>query len=180
MIRLAEERDLDRVDALYRELLDREETVRHTNWQKDLYPTLAHARAAFEQGTLYVGEEDGALFGCVILNQVQPPEYGRIQWNFQAGPEEVMVIHTLCIHPDFAGRGKGKEFVRFCEEHARTKGWPVIRLDTYEGNFPACRLYEGLGYSYAGETRFHFQSVIWETLKCFDKQVGSEGGAPLS
>lgn len=180
MIRLAQAHDLDRVDALYRALLDRKETVRHTNWQKDLYPTLAYAKAAFEQGTLYVGEEDGALFGCVILNQIQPPEYASIHWNFQAAPEEVMVIHTLCIHPDFAGRGKGKEFVYFCEEHARAKGWPVIRLDTYEGNSPACRLYEGLGYSYAGETQFHFQNVIWETLKCFDKQVEVKGGSRLS
>lgn len=172
MIRIARESDLPQVGELYRELLEHEErTVSYTNWQKGLYPTLDYARSAFGRGTLFVEEEDGVLCGCVILNQIQPSEYADIPWNFEAAPEEVMVIHTLCIRPGFAGRGKGKELVRFCEEHARTKGWPVIRLDTYEGNLPACRLYEGLGYSYAGETRFHFENVIWETLKCFDKRV---------
>lgn len=171
MIRIATDRDLPLIGELYGELLEHGETVRRTNWQKGLYPTPDYARGAFDQGTLYVGEEDGGLYGCVILNQIQPPEYANISWNFEAAPEEVMVIHTLCIRPSLAGRGKGREFVGFCEAHARDKGWPVIRLDTYEGNYPACRLYEGLGYSYAGETRFHFHNVIRETLKCFDKRV---------
>lgn len=178
MIRIALESDLDQVEEIYRELLDHEEkTVSYTNWRRGLYPTLAYARAAFEKSTLFVGEEDGVLYGCVILNQIQPLEYDKIHWRFQADPESVMVIHTLCIRPSFAGRGKGRAFVEFCEKYARTKGWGVVRLDTYEGNLPACRLYEGIGYSYAGETAFHFQNVIWETLKCFEKRVEREDGS---
>lgn len=178
MIRIAVESDLAQVGEIYRELLDHEEeTVSYTNWRKGLYPTLDYARAAFEQNTLFVGEEDGVLYGCVILNQLQPPEYAGVRWNFQADPESVMVIHTLCIRPGWAGKGKGRAFVKFCEEYAQTKGWQVIRLDTYEGNLPACRLYEGVGYSYAGEARFHFQDVIWETLKCFEKRARREDGS---
>ena len=172
MIRIATERDLIQVEEIYNELLDHEaETVSYTNWQKGLYPTLTYAKEALEQDTLFVGEENGVLYGCVILNQIQPPEYANAHWNIPAKPEEVMVIHTLCIHPDWTGKGKGKELIRFCEEYASAKDWSVIRLDTYEGNIPACHLYLSVGYSYAGTTKFHFQKVIWENLKCFDKRV---------
>ena len=172
MIRIAAEHDLIQVEAIYNELLDHEaKTMSFTNWQKGVYPTLAYARKALEQGTLFVGEENGVLYGCVILNQTQPSEYANAHWNMQAKPEEVMVIHTLCVRPSWAGKGKGKELVRFCEEYAHAKAWRVIRLDTYEGNVPACHLYQSLEYSYAGTTKFHFQEVIWENLKCFDKRI---------
>lgn len=172
MIRIATEQDLIQVEEIYNELLDHEaETLSYTNWQKGLYPTFTYAKMALEQDTLFVGEENGVLYGCVILNQVQPPEYTNAHWNIQATPEEVMVIHTLCVRPSWAGKGKGKELMRFCEEYALAKDWPVIRLDTYEGNIPACHLYQSIGYSYAGTTKFHFQKVIWENLNCFDKRI---------
>jgi RimJ/RimL family protein N-acetyltransferase len=172
MIRIAKERDLSQVEEIYNELLDHEAaTISYTNWHKGLYPTLACAKAAFEQNTLFVGEENGVLYGCVILNQIQPPEYANIHWNLPIDSESVMVIHTLCIRPSWAGKGKGKEFIRFCEDYARSKDWRVIRLDTYEGNIPACRLYSSIGYSYVGTTKFHFQNVIWEELKCFEKLI---------
>lgn len=40
--------------------------------------------------------------------------------------------------------------VAFCEAEARRQGRTVIRLDTWEGNLPANRLYPSLGYRYAG------------------------------
>lgn len=172
MIRIAAEHDLSQVEEIYNELLDHEAAaVSYTNWQKGLYPTLSHARAAYAQNTLFVGEENGVLYGSVILNQIQPPEYAEISWSDPADPESVMVIHTLCIRPSWSGKGKGKEFVKFCEEYARSKGWRTIRLDTYEENIPACSLYSGIGYSYAGTTKFHFQNAIWENLKCFEKRI---------
>ena len=58
-----------------------------------------------------------------------------------------MVIHTLCISPRWAGRGKAREFVAFCEEEARRKGKKVMRLDTYEGNLPANTMYPCLLYT---------------------------------
>ena len=172
MIRIATEQDLLQVEEIYNELLEQEaKTVSYTNWQKGLYPTITHAKRALEQNTLFVGEENNVLYGCVILNQIQPSEYADASWNFPAEPEEVMVIHTLCIRPSWKGKGKGRELVGFCEEYAHEKGWPIIRLDTYEGNTPACNLYLSLGYSYAGITKFHFEKVIWENLKCFDKHL---------
>ena len=156
MIRLATEQDLPLVGSIYEEILAEEEKrpASFTNWQRGKYPTVEHARAALEAGTLYVAEEDGEVYGCV-----------------PADPEDVMVIHTLCISPRWAGRGKAQEFVAFCEEEARRKGKKVMRLDTYEGNLPANTMYPKLGYTFVGGTEFFFQGFIREILNCYDKKL---------
>lgn len=173
MIRKAIETDLPEAARIYEEILDQEDRreTSFTNWQRGKYPTYQTAREAFLADTLYTGEEKGEIYGCIILNHLQPPEYASIPWKIPGEKEKILVIHTLVVAPAWAGRGKGKEFVAFAEEKARELGCVAIRLDTYEGNLPAAAMYERLGYRYAGSTLFHFQNVIWETLKCFEKAV---------
>lgn len=172
MLRLAKEEDLLQVEEIYHEILDKEaSSISYTNWQKGLYPTIHNAREALEEGTLFVGEDKGVMFGSVILNDIQPKEYDEISWQTPAEPEKVMVIHTLCIKPSESGKGRGKAMVEFCEEYARSQKMEVIRLDTYEGNKPASDLYSKLGYTYVGTTMFHFQNLIWEKLICFEKRM---------
>lgn len=173
MIRSAQAGDLPAVARVYEEILDQEDRrpVSYTNWQRGAYPTLDTARAALEAGTLWIGEEAGEIWGCVNLNGVQLPEYANIPWKISARPEEAMVIHTLAVSPRFAGRGKARELVAFCEEEARRQGRRVIRLDTYEGNVPANAMYPRLGYTFAGATEFFFQEFIRETLNCYEKAI---------
>ena len=173
MIRLAVPSDLDAVAAIYEEILAEEEQrgVSFTNWQRDKYPTRRHAQAALEAGSLYVAEEAGDLGACFILNREQLPEYAGIPWTIPAPPERVAVIHTLCVSPRWAGRGKAREIAAFCEEEGRRMGACVIRLDTYVGNIPANAMYPRLGYTLAGKTLFHFQDFIWEELNCYEKAL---------
>ena len=130
-IRPAVAADLDGITAIYDAILDREEAgPAYTNWQRGKYPTVDTARQALEAGTLYVGEEDGFLWGVVNLNGIQLPEYDAILWTFPAERNQVAVIHTLCIHPVRAGRGLARRMVAFCEEETRRQGKAVMRLDT--------------------------------------------------
>lgn len=172
MLRLAKEEELLEVEQIYHDILDIEaETGTFTNWQKGIYPTIQHARNALMAGTLFVGEDNGVIFGTVILNRIQPKEYQDISWLTPAFEEEVMVIHTLCIKPSESKKGRGKLMVEFCEKYAKSQNSKVIRLDTYEGNKPASDLYTKLGYTYVGSTMFHFQNLIWENLLCFEKVI---------
>lgn len=172
-IRKAEMRDIDAVESIYNRILDNEQESGniYTNWQKGLYPTRNDAVSALEAGTLYVGEFDGKVAACVNLNHIQPPEYSKINWSLEADGREVLVIHTLCIPPENAGKQLGKQFVEFAEKLAGELGCKTIRLDTYEGNIPASSLYRKLGYKYVGSAEFNFQNVIMETLICFDKAI---------
>lgn len=154
MIRKATAADLPGVEAIYNAILDREEQGPvYTNWQRGKYPTADTARAALEAGTLYVGEEGGALWGVVNLNGDQLPEYDAIPWSI----------------PDRSGRGLARELAAFCEAECRRQGKAVIRLDTWEGNLPANRLYPSIGYRYAGAAEFFFMGFIHETLNCYEK-----------
>lgn len=173
MIRKAVEADLSAVEAIYLAILDQEESGGpvYTNWQRGKYPTIDTARTALEAGTLYVGQDDDMLWGVVNLNGEQLPEYDAIPWSIPAEPEEVGVIHTLCIHPACSGRGYARQMALFCEEEARRLGKTVIRLDTWEGNLPANHLYPSIGYRYAGAAEFFFMGFIHETLNCYEKKL---------
>ena len=171
-IRPAVAADLDGITAIYDAIPGREEAGPvYTNWQRGKYPTADTARQALEARTLYVGEEDGFLWGVVNLNGIQLPEYDAILWTFPAERNQVAVIHTLCIHPARAGRGLARRMVAFCEEEARRQGRAVMRLDTWDGNLPANRMYPVLGYRYAGAAEFFFQGFIREILNCYEKKL---------
>lgn len=171
MIRKAVAADLPGISAIYEAILDREESGGpvYTNWQRGKYPTADTARTALEAGTLYVGEEGSSLWGVVNLNGEQLPEYDAIPWSIPAERDQVGVIHTLCIHPAWSGKGLARQMALFCEEEARRLGKTVIRLDTWEGNLPANRLYPSIGYRYAGAAEFFFMGFIRETLNCYEK-----------
>ena len=161
--------DIPAITAIYDAILDREEAGPvYTNWQRGKYPTADTARQALEAGTLYVGEENGFLWGVVNLNGIQLPEYDVIPWTIPAERDRVAVIHTLCIHPAASGQGRAKQMVAFCEEESRRQGKTVMRLDTWEGNLPANRMYPALGYRYAGAAAFFFQGCIREILNCYE------------
>lgn len=172
MIRKATAADLAGIGAIYEAVFDKEdEGPVYTNWLRGTYPSVENARQVLEAGTLYVGEEDGVLWGVVNLNGIQLPEYDAIPWSIPAEREEVGVIHTLCIHPARSGKGLAKKMALFCEETARAQGKTVIRLDTWEGNVPANRLYPSLGYRLAGATEFFFHGYIHENLNCYEKKL---------
>lgn len=172
MIRKATAADLPRAGEIYEAIFDQEDRGPvYTNWLRGSYPTEEDAREALEAGTLYVGEEEGTIWGVVNLNGIQLPEYDNISWTIPAERDQVGVIHTLCIHPAWSGRGCAKQMVAFCEETARAQGKTVIRLDTWEGNVPANHMYPSLGYQLAGGTEFFFHGYIHEILNCYEKKL---------
>lgn len=172
MIRKANKKDIERVSASYEELFAYEaEHCSHTNWISGVYPTKATAQAAFETGTLYVLEENGEFCGSIILNHLQPPEYQSVDWHYQAENEEVLVVHTLCIRPSKKGQGYGRQFVDFVSRHAAQTSCKVIRLDTWENNFPAIRLYTSSGFRLAGSGPMCLQGLIQEQQVYLENKV---------
>lgn len=173
MIRKATPNDLDGICDIYDAILRREERSGQsvTNWKRDLYPTRDTARKAGKAGTLYVDVQGGEVAACANLNQIQPAEYAGIPWSIPAKKNEVLVIHTLVVHPVIARHGLGRKFVAFAEGLAKGMGCKAIRLDTYEGNAPARTFYEKLGYRLAGSADFHFEDVIDEVLVCYEKEL---------
>ena len=109
MIRLATEQDLPLVGSIYEEILAEEEKrpASFTNWQRGKYPTVEHARAALEAGTLYVAEEDGG----VRLRQPERRAAGGICRTELVRPGGSGGCHGdphLCISPGGLGEWKAQ------------------------------------------------------------------------
>ena len=161
MIRKAEWKDLDAVEQSYVELLLHEkEHGAYTVWELGVYPTRATAEQALDSGALYVLEQDGELYGSIIIDQVQPGEYSQIEWPCRAEPEEVLVVHLLCVRPSKAGRGAGRALVEYAAELGKRRRLRAVRLDTGAQNTPAVALYQKLGFELAGSKAMAIGGVI--------------------
>ena len=172
MIRKAVQADIAAVAHIYEKIHDAEEAGRLTiGWERKTYPTDQTALAALAADELYVLEEGGAILATARINQEQMPAYEFAAWEYDARPEEVLVMHTLCVDPDAAGRGLGSAFVRFYEELARETGCPYLRIDTNERNANARRLYKKLGYKEIGIIPCEFCGIAGVNLVCIEKKL---------
>ena len=172
MIRKAVAADIPAVSLLYEKIHDAEEAGLVTiGWERKTYPTQKTAQAALEADELYVLEENGAILASARINAEQMPAYEFAAWEYDAAPDKVLVMHTLCVLPSEAGRGLGSSFVRFYEDMARKSGRPYLRIDTNERNANARRLYKKLGYKEIGIIPCEFCGIAGVNLVCIEKKL---------
>ena len=150
MIRKAIQDDIPLVTQLYNKAIDYEDShTKYTSWQKGIYPTRDTARIGVNNSSLYILEEDNKILASVILDTRQPPEYRNISWEISTKPNGALVIHTLCVDPEYSGSGIGSALVDFIKQHAKNHGYPTIRLNTTKSNTPAYNLYQKNGFKIA-------------------------------
>lgn len=172
MIRKAAREDIPGVVRIYDAILDQEanETCT-TGWIKGVYPTEQTALDALEHEELFVLEADGAIVAAARINQEQVPVYADAAWEFPAQDNEVLVLHTLVVAPDTAGRGYGTQFVQYYEAFAAQCGCRYLRMDTNARNLPARALYRKLGYREAGIVPCDFNGIPGVQLVCLEKRI---------
>ena len=177
-IRKADKRDIPAVAAIFSAIHTAEEKGELTiGWVREIYPTEETACAALARDDLFVMEEAGQVVASAVINRLQVPDYARGQWVYAASTDEVMVLHTLCIHPCAMGRGFGKAFVAFYEDYARENGCPCLRMDTNAINAAARAMYRKLGYREAGIVPCVFNGIEGVGLVLLEKYLGAENEA---
>lgn len=160
-VRKADRQDIGMVDKAYTELLLHEkEHDAYTVWQLGVYPTRETAERGLADDSLYVAVVDGEICGSIIVNQCQPEEYKTVSWAVSAQPEEVLVIHLLCVRPSKSGLGIGRALVRFAIALAETLGCRAVRLDTGAQNLPARSLYQSIGFDLVGVSTMKIGGLI--------------------
>ncbi len=142
--------DIDELARLFDELNDYlAETINWPGWRKGLYPVRQTAEDAVEKGTLFVvRDEEGVIAGTVRLTHEPEPAYFKAIWGIEADYSELIVVHTLAVHPSYMKKGPSRLMLNFAEEYGRKQGIKAIRLDVSVHNQPAIRLYESCGYRY--------------------------------
>ena len=93
----------------------------------------------------YVFEVDGRVVGTAALN---------ICW------EDLAELRSLAVHPDYNGRGAGKELVQACLDEARRLGIRRVFALTYKQAF-----FEKLGFAVIEKSQLPHK--IWgDCMKC--------------
>ncbi len=154
MIRKGSIQDIDQVEGCYEELMRYEEEREGgplTIWRRGVYPTRKLLERRLTEGTLYLAEEDGEVCACVVIDGNQEEDYAGIGWSCAAPPDEVRVVHLLCVRPSRTRQGLGEALLRFAAGLAKQEGCRTVRLDTSALNSPANRLYRKMGYTLAGK-----------------------------
>ncbi len=170
MIRPATEADLPGISRIYDAIHDLEAAGRiTTGWLRGIYPTLATAHAALEEGDLYVMEADGRVAASARINTCQVPEYDQASWQIPAKKDTALVLHTLTVDPALSRQGLARRFIAFYEEEARRRGLRALRMDTNARNLVARRLYASLGYREAGIVPCVFNGIPGVQLVCLEK-----------
>lgn len=172
IFRKATAQDIPAITRIYADIHTAEETGEATiGWIRDVYPTEETAQSALHRGDLFVGEEDGSIFGAAIINQQQVDVYSGGSWRYPAPDSEVMVLHTLVISPGAGRRGYGKEFVGFYEEYALSRNCPYLRMDTNARNTRARAMYQKLGYTEVDMVPCVFNGISDVQLVLLEKKL---------
>jgi ribosomal protein S18 acetylase RimI-like enzyme len=130
----------------------------------DTYPNIEIITEDITAGSLYKATIDDIIAGIIVLNEKQSPEYSNLTWESSQG--KYLVVHRLCIHPHFQGKGLAKKLMSFAEDHAAKNKYNSIRLDTFTGNQKALRLYDTLKYRRVGTVAFREK-----IFQCFEKVI---------
>jgi ribosomal protein S18 acetylase RimI-like enzyme len=132
----------------------------------NIYPDRAVIDSDVQSGCLFVFRDGESIAGAIVLNEIQSPEYTTVNWRLP--DPRPLVIHRLCVRPDWQSKGAGRQLMDFAENFAATNGYASIRLDTYTGNPRAVALYERRGYQIAGYIRFPRRKL---PFICFERSI---------
>lgn len=148
-IEKATNKDIEEIEQIYIAVCrDFTKGKNYPGWKEGIYPTKEEALTGFNKDQLFVFRKDGCIAGTMILNSEHELGYNQVTWNIEAIGKEVLVIHTLAIHPDFNHQGLARKLVEFAKEYGKETGRKTIRIDVTDGNLPAIKLYEKLGFTY--------------------------------
>ena len=168
-IRQAEESEYPEVRHFYHSLIRAMEGSRYLpGWEIDVYPAPDYLKDCLRKQELYVGELDGEMASCMVVNQDYNEAYDKIDWPTPASGGEFLVVHALGVHPDFAGRGLAKEMVQEAVRMARGAGMKAVRLDVLRGNLPAEKLYESQGFRRVQVIPMFYEDTGWTDYEGYE------------
>lgn len=143
MVRIAEEKDLLRVNELRRQVSDLHAAGRPDIFKPDFCQGLAdRARQMLfaEDSDILVAERDGIICGMACVEYLKKQESS---YNLE---RNIYYIAEFCVDAAFQRQGIGRELMEFMKSDAKAKGFSRIELDMWSFNDTASRFYENIGF----------------------------------
>ena len=162
--------DLEEMEQFYYDVLDSlQQGINYPGWKKGVYPTEKDAAHGIENNNLFIARDGNKIAGSIILNHNTEKGYDTAPWSIPASKDEVYAIHTLAVHPNYVNLGVGRQLLEFAENYSRDNQAKALRLDVYEHNCPAIRLYEKCGYQFVARVDLGYSAYGLDWFLLFEK-----------
>lgn len=143
MVRFAEEKDLERINELRKQVNDV-----HVHGRPDLFKPgfckemrdLVYDMWGDENKNIIVSERDGVICGMVCVEYAVKPES---PYNLE---RKIYHIQEVAVDEKFRRQGVGTELFEFIKRDAEERGFPKIEVDVWEFNESAAKFYEAVGF----------------------------------
>lgn len=142
-------KEIDEIERLYDSACDYLEA--HTNypgWKKGIYPTRETAKTGIDNNELFILRWKDHIAGTVILRHEPEAGYAQADWKVNIKYNDIFVVYTFVIHPDFMRQGIGYQLMQSLIDYSRKQKMKAIRLDVVTDNLPAIQLYRKSGFQY--------------------------------
>lgn len=161
-VRPAAPADLDAVCAVYEAACrDMAGTAFDIEWVWGNYPTREGLCERIAAGELIVAEElAGEVVGACVVDNADDPTYAVAPWRIDVPQPQVGVLHLFVVDPARRGRGIAPVLLEASSAAARERGFATLRLDVFDNNEPAVRLYRAHGYEDRGVFVLHYEDGV--------------------
>lgn len=118
----------------------------------ELYPDEGIIQEDIRRANMTIGVIEGRIAVAFMLDFCEDSDYESADWHCRE--TQIVVLHRLCVHPDFQGQGVARKAMGYLENEVRSCGRKTIRLDAFSQNPAALHLYESCGYQKAGTIHY--------------------------
>jgi len=124
----------------------------------DIDETFFRPHPFTESEAMRIADHVGKDAYAILLDGQRPVAYGMLR-----GWDEGYRTPSLgiAVRTDSQGRGFGRLMMAHLHAEARRRGAVQVRLRVHPDNIRARRLYESIGYEYAGEDRGELRRRAW-------------------
>lgn len=150
-IRKAVMEELEEIVDIYKSVIVKMNRDGIHQWD-ETYPNRDVLREDILKDDMLIGEVNGEIASILVVNKEYDTDYNKVNWISKSS--DFIIIHRLCVNPVFQGLGIGKKVMNMIEEKAIKNHIQSIRLDTFELNTYALRMYKDLGYEKVGEANW--------------------------
>lgn len=140
--------NFSRIVSLYKSSIERMISNGIYQWDEK-YPDEAILAEDIKSGNMYVAMIDNAIVAVYVISENCDEAYKEGNWKNPNLP--FLVIHRLCVSPDYQHKGIAKSVMIYIESQVLNQNVHVIRLDCFTKNPYAIRLYTNLDYDTVGK-----------------------------
>ncbi len=155
--RVASIDDIDDIFQLVENAIKQMEFESIHQWDS-VYPTIEDFSNDIRKNELYIGIINNKIAVVYALNKEYDEQYQNGEWQYIGN--SFIVIHRLCVSPDFQNKGIAHTTLLHIESELSILGIKAIRLDVFCENPYALKLYSNNDYHKVGNAHWRKDDFI--------------------